>query len=75
MHCDVCFYKSWHGKLLFSYKNNAWSIDYYTLACYVGSLTVTGHAACTYEKILSNDYILQSRSDSLYNIGLYFSAV
>ena len=40
-----------------------------------GYITVTGHAACPYEKILSNDYILQSRSVSLYNIGLYFSAV
>ena len=33
-------------------------------------VTVTGHAACTYEKILNNDYILQSRYVSLYNIGL-----
>ena len=31
-------------------------------------VTVTGHAACTYEKILNNDYILQSRSVSLHNI-------
>ena len=38
-------------------------------------VTVTGHAAFTYEKILNNDYILQSRSVSLYNIGLNFSAV
>ena len=36
-------------------------------------VTVTGHAACTYKKILSNDYILQSMSVSLYNIGLYLA--
>ena len=38
-------------------------------------VTVKGHAACTYEKILNNDYILQSWSVFLYNIGLNFSAV
>ena len=37
----------------------------YAVCCMLAMwVTVTGHAACTYEKILNNVYIVQSRSVS-----------
>ena len=57
MHFDVCFDKSWYRKLSFSYKNNH-------IIAVSTWMTGTGHGACTYEKILNNVYILQSRSVS-----------
>ena len=59
---DCCFGKSWYRKLSFSYRNNHNSIAVTQYAFCVGKRN--GACACTYEKILNNVYILQSRSVS-----------